>query len=86
MLVAEQFDRLVAPIEYRYRKEEIVAWFAAIGFELVGPPSRPRLACDRPSSRTGLAGLFPSSCPPTTRSHSSMQYGARWSRLNSLWL
>ena len=35
MLVAEQFDRLVAPIEYRYRKEEIVEWFAAIGFELV---------------------------------------------------
>ena len=35
MLVAEQFDRLVAPIEGRYRADEIKGWFEAIGFELV---------------------------------------------------
>ena len=35
MLVAEQFDRLVAPIEGRYRADEIEGWFEAIGFELV---------------------------------------------------
>ena len=35
MLVAEQFDRLVAPIEHRYRADEVKAWFEAIGFELV---------------------------------------------------
>ena len=35
MLVAEQFDRFVAPIEGRYRKGDIEGWFQAIGFELV---------------------------------------------------
>jgi SAM-dependent methyltransferase len=35
MLVAEQFDRLVAPIEGRYRMGEVKAWFEALGFDLV---------------------------------------------------
>ena len=35
MLVAEQFDRLVAPLEGRYRAEEVRAWYEAIGFDLV---------------------------------------------------
>ena len=34
MLVAEQFDRLVAPIEGRYTADEVRKWFAEIGFEL----------------------------------------------------
>ena len=34
MLVAEQFDRLVAPIEGRYRAEEVEAWISELGFEL----------------------------------------------------
>jgi SAM-dependent methyltransferase/uncharacterized protein YbaR (Trm112 family) len=34
MLVAEQFDRLVAPIEGRYRADEIEAWVKELGFEL----------------------------------------------------
>ncbi len=35
MLVAEQFDRLVAPIEGRYCADEVRAWFDELGFELV---------------------------------------------------
>jgi len=35
MLVAEQFDRLVAPIEGRFRREEVEAWIRAVGFEVV---------------------------------------------------
>lgn len=34
MLVAEQFDRLVAPLEGRYRREEVAAWLEAVGFEV----------------------------------------------------
>jgi hypothetical protein len=35
MLVAEQFDRLCAPIEGRYTREEVVGWLEAVGFEVV---------------------------------------------------
>jgi SAM-dependent methyltransferase len=35
MLVAEQFDRFVAPIEKRYRKEEIEQWVRSIGFTTI---------------------------------------------------
>ncbi len=35
MLVSEEFDRLVAPIEGRYRREDLAAWFEAVGFETV---------------------------------------------------
>jgi SAM-dependent methyltransferase/uncharacterized protein YbaR (Trm112 family) len=35
MLVAEQFDRLVAPIEGRFRKDEIEAWIREVGFEVI---------------------------------------------------
>jgi SAM-dependent methyltransferase/uncharacterized protein YbaR (Trm112 family) len=34
MLVAEQFDRLCAPIEGRYRCEEVTAWLEAAGLEV----------------------------------------------------
>lgn len=34
MLVAEQFDRLCAPIEGRYRREEVAGWLEAVGFEV----------------------------------------------------
>jgi SAM-dependent methyltransferase len=33
MLVAEQFDRLCAPIEGRFRREQVAAWLAAAGLE-----------------------------------------------------
>lgn len=33
MLVAEQFDRLVAPIEGRFRKQDVEAWLLDVGFE-----------------------------------------------------
>jgi SAM-dependent methyltransferase len=35
MLVAEQFDRLVAPIEGRFRKEEVEAWLRDAGLQTV---------------------------------------------------
>jgi len=35
MLVAEQFDRLVAPIEGRFRKDEVEAWIRAVGLDIV---------------------------------------------------
>jgi SAM-dependent methyltransferase/uncharacterized protein YbaR (Trm112 family) len=35
MLVSEQFDRLVAPIEGRYRREDVAGWLEAAGFEIV---------------------------------------------------
>ena len=35
MLVAEQFDRFAAPIEFRYRREDVAGWIRAIGFEEV---------------------------------------------------
>jgi hypothetical protein len=31
MLVAEQFDRFSAPLEQRYRREEVEAWLAEAG-------------------------------------------------------
>jgi SAM-dependent methyltransferase/uncharacterized protein YbaR (Trm112 family) len=36
MLVAEQFDRLCAPIEGRYGREEVAAWLEAAGVEIRG--------------------------------------------------
>ena len=33
MLVAEQFDRLCAPIEGRFRREQVAEWLAEAGFE-----------------------------------------------------
>jgi hypothetical protein len=35
MLVSEQFDRLVAPIEARFSREDVVGWLQAVGFEVV---------------------------------------------------
>jgi hypothetical protein len=35
MLVAEQFDRFAAPLEFRYTRDEVAAWIRAIGFEEV---------------------------------------------------
>jgi SAM-dependent methyltransferase/uncharacterized protein YbaR (Trm112 family) len=35
MLVAEQFDRLVAPIEGRYAREEVEQWLAAAGLRVL---------------------------------------------------
>jgi SAM-dependent methyltransferase/uncharacterized protein YbaR (Trm112 family) len=36
MLVAEQFDRLVAPLEGRFRRDEVAGWLEAVGFEVRG--------------------------------------------------
>jgi SAM-dependent methyltransferase/uncharacterized protein YbaR (Trm112 family) len=35
MLVAEQFDRLCAPIEGRYTREGVAGWLEGVGFEVV---------------------------------------------------
>ena len=35
MLVAEQFDRLVAPIEGRFTREEVASWLRTVGLEVV---------------------------------------------------
>jgi hypothetical protein len=35
MLVAEQFDRLVAPIEGRYRREDVEGWIRDAGLDVV---------------------------------------------------
>src|SRR5204863_845538 len=35
MLVAEQFDRFGAPLEGRYRREEVEAWLRGAGLEVV---------------------------------------------------
>ena len=35
MLVSEQFDRLVAPIEGRYRREDVEGWLREVGLEVV---------------------------------------------------
>jgi SAM-dependent methyltransferase len=35
MVVSEQFDRLVAPIEGRFRREDVEAWLRDVGFEVV---------------------------------------------------
>jgi len=35
MLVAEQFDRLVAPIEGRFRKRDVEGWLKDVGFDVV---------------------------------------------------
>jgi SAM-dependent methyltransferase len=35
MLVAEQFDRFAAPIEFRYTQDDVAGWIDAIGFERV---------------------------------------------------
>jgi SAM-dependent methyltransferase len=35
MLVAEQFDRLVAPIEGRFTRDDVASWFEAVGLEVV---------------------------------------------------
>jgi hypothetical protein len=35
MLVAEQFDRLVAPIEGRFTRDEVEGWLRGVGFEVV---------------------------------------------------
>lgn len=35
MLVAEQFDRFAAPIEFRYTREQVEGWIEAIGFERI---------------------------------------------------
>jgi hypothetical protein len=35
MLVAEQFDRLVAPLEGRFRRDEVEKWVEAAQLELV---------------------------------------------------
>jgi hypothetical protein len=35
MLVAEQFDRLVAPIERRFRREDVEGWLRAAGLDIL---------------------------------------------------
>jgi SAM-dependent methyltransferase len=35
MVVSEQFDRLVAPIEGRFRREDVEGWLRDVGFEVV---------------------------------------------------
>ena len=35
MVVSEQFDRLVAPIEGRFRRDEVERWLRDVGFEVV---------------------------------------------------
>jgi SAM-dependent methyltransferase len=35
MVVSEQFDRLVAPIEGRFRREDVEGWLRAVGFDVV---------------------------------------------------
>jgi hypothetical protein len=35
MLVSEQFDRLVAPLEGRFRKDEVEGWLRDAGLEVV---------------------------------------------------
>ena len=35
MVVSEQFDRLVAPIEGRFRREQVESWLRAVGFDVV---------------------------------------------------
>jgi len=35
MVVSEQFDRLVAPIEGRFRRDEVERWLTDVGFEVV---------------------------------------------------
>lgn len=35
MVVSEQFDRLVAPIEGRFRRDEVEGWLRDVGFEVV---------------------------------------------------
>ncbi len=34
MVVSEQFDRLVAPIEGRFREEQVEGWLRDVGFEV----------------------------------------------------
>jgi SAM-dependent methyltransferase len=36
MLVSEQFDRLVAPIEGRFSRDEVEGWLHDVGFEVTG--------------------------------------------------
>jgi hypothetical protein len=35
MIVSEQFDRLVAPIEGRFSRQDVKAWLHDVGFEIV---------------------------------------------------
>ena len=35
MVVSEQFDRLVAPIEGRFSKQDVAGWLCDVGFEVV---------------------------------------------------
>jgi hypothetical protein len=35
MLVAEQFDRFAAPLEGRFRREEVEAWLRDAGLEII---------------------------------------------------
>ncbi len=35
MVVSEQFDRLVAPIEGRFRRDEVECWLTDVGFQVV---------------------------------------------------
>lgn len=35
MVVSEQFDRLVAPIEGRFRRSDVESWLRSVGFEVV---------------------------------------------------
>ena len=35
MVVSEQFDRFVAPIEGRFGKHDVEAWLRDVGFEVV---------------------------------------------------
>ena len=52
MLVAEQFDRLVAPIEGRFRREDVEGWLQDGGIRGGGDPARTRLAGDREAAHS----------------------------------
>jgi len=58
MLVAEQFDRFAAPIEIRYRRDELRAWFDELGFEIlsISPDLGWRVVARRPQGPSPAQG------------------------------
>jgi SAM-dependent methyltransferase/uncharacterized protein YbaR (Trm112 family) len=61
MLVAEQFDRLCAPIEGRFRREQVAEWLAAAGLETraILPGLGWRAIGSRPLSYGRMSTLIP---------------------------
>jgi hypothetical protein len=63
MLVAEQFDRLVAPIEGRFTNEAVAVWLHTVGLEIVA--ILPSLEASWPSGggqRSGSWVILPHMC------------------------